>query len=333
MSESRFWFVLFPDIKKPIGGVKQIHRLCETITKLGFYAAIVQEDSTFHPGWFASHVTTVSRKDWLALTLSPQTDYVVTPETFITQLFGFGHPTLPRIIYNQNASYTFGLKQAQFFDPSLVIKQYFNPLVRHVLCVSRFDQEFLVSGLRLPEQRITFVPNYIDFKIPDISSSHKKKQIAFMPRKNFKDSSIVVSLLRNHPCFSGWSLVPIHNKSHQETIQILSESLVFLSFGHPEGFGLPVAEAMACKCFVIGYTGLGGNELFGLSSLFNTSRIVSLGDWTSFLTAFGELNSIIQYDSDFLHKSLELCSQSILINYSADRTRLAVSSFLSAVSS
>ena len=37
---------------------------------------------------------------------------------------------------------------------------------------------------------------------------------------------------------------------------------MFLSFGHPEGFGLPAAEAMSCGCLVVGYDGLGGREFF-----------------------------------------------------------------------
>ena len=42
----------------------------------------------------------------------------------------------------------------------------------------------------------------------------------------------------------------------------MRESAVFLSFGHPEGFSLPPAEAMACGCVVIGYHGRGGREYF-----------------------------------------------------------------------
>lgn len=322
---------MYPDIKKPIGGVKQIHRFSEILNELGCNSFIVQEDSTFHPGWFNSHVSTVSRNDWLCRNLSPRSDIIIVPETFITHLFKLGHPDIPRVIFNQNASYTFGSKKNELYDPNKVIKKYHNPLVSHVLCVSRFDHDFLVRGMRVPQDRVTVIPNSIDFPIPDVSPSDKKKQIAFMPRKNFKDSSIVISLLRNHPCFRGWSFVPIHNFSHDDTIKVLSESLLFLSFGHPEGFGLPVAEAMACKCFVIGYSGLGGDELFRLSLLFNTSRSVDLGDWSGFLSAFQELNSILQFNSDYLYKSLELCSKSIALNYSVDRTKLSVSSFLSSV--
>jgi glycosyltransferase involved in cell wall biosynthesis len=44
--------------------------------------------------------------------------------------------------------------------------------------------------------------------------------------------------------------------------RIYQESLLFLSFGYPEGFGLPAAEAMASGCVVIGFHGGGGREFF-----------------------------------------------------------------------
>ena len=63
----------------------------------------------------------------------------------------------------------------------------------------------------------------------------------------------------------------------------LSESLIFLSFGHPEGFGLPVAEAIAQRCAVIGYSGMGGRELFGICKKFGLDYQIEYGDFSGFL--------------------------------------------------
>ena len=52
MKKVRYWILLYPDIAKPIGGVKQIHRLAEAFIKLGRDATIVQENKLFHPKWF-----------------------------------------------------------------------------------------------------------------------------------------------------------------------------------------------------------------------------------------------------------------------------------------
>ena len=47
---------------------------------------------------------------------------------------------------------------------------------------------------------------------------------------------------------------------HEEVALALQEALLFLSCGHPEGFGLPLAEAIACGCLVVGYHGLAGRD-------------------------------------------------------------------------
>ena len=48
---------------------------------------------------------------------------------------------------------------------------------------------------------------------------------------------------------------------------------------------MPVAEALACGCFVVGYTGLGGTELFDLCSPLTTARPVEFGNWPSFVSS------------------------------------------------
>ena len=102
----------------------------------------------------------------------------------------------------------------------------------------------------------------------------KQRVIAYMPRKNAKDSSVVAAILRSKPWFqdSGWSLKAISGLPQYEVAQILQRSLVFLAFGHPEGFGLPIAEAASCGCYVIGYSGLGGRELLELTSAIKLAK-------------------------------------------------------------
>ena len=66
-----YWIELYPDVKSPIGGVKQAHRLAEAFIAIDRKAVIVQQDSSFHPGWFSSHVDTISYTDWAKLRLDP----------------------------------------------------------------------------------------------------------------------------------------------------------------------------------------------------------------------------------------------------------------------
>ena len=82
-----------------------------------------------------------------------------------------------------------------------------------------------------------------------------------------------------------WECVEIVSQPHASVIELLQGSAMFLSFGHPEGFGLPVAEAMACGCAVVGYSGLGGRELFELGDRFGTVEEVAVGDWLGVVRA------------------------------------------------
>ncbi|HEV8377690.1 MAG TPA: glycosyltransferase, partial [Tepidisphaeraceae bacterium] len=67
-------------------------------------------------------------------------------------------------------------------------------------------------------------------------------------------------ILRYRKKLTGWTIREINNLPEAQAAQILRESAIFMSFGHPEGFGLPPAEAMACATIVIGYDGRGGAE-------------------------------------------------------------------------
>ena len=83
-----------------------------------------------------------------------------------------------------------------------------------------------------------------------------------MPRKNPKHSQQILELLTyiNLPTESDWNVVPIDGMSQNQVSKILSDSSIFLSFGSPEGFGLPVLEALISGCYVVGYDGHGGSE-------------------------------------------------------------------------
>ena len=94
------------------------------------------------------------------------------------------------------------------------------------------------------------------------AGAQKRRQIAYMPRKRADQVDIVVNCLRNMPELDGWNFVEIDKVSPERLDEIFRESLMFLSFSHQEGFGLPPAEAMAAGCIVVGYTGVGGEEYF-----------------------------------------------------------------------
>ena len=164
-------------------------------------------------------------------------------------------------------------------------------------------------------------------------SGKKSLSLAYMPRKNFHDAQVVVELLRRHPSFAKWHLIPIDGMSQSDVVLALQSSIGFLSFGHPEGFGLPLAEALACGCALIGYSGIGGRELFSLANKYETSFQVEFGNWQGFVDSFDYLNQSLRSNSNLLASRLQLVSKLVRSKYSFASMVKSVSSALTMIES
>ena len=93
------------------------------------------------------------------------------------------------------------------------------------------------------------------------AAKHKKRQIAFMPRKLVAEAHFIAATFkRRYPQHAWVPWVQIDKVTQAQAAQIMGESAVFLSLSHQESFGLPPLEAMACGCLVAGYHGDGGRE-------------------------------------------------------------------------
>ena len=281
---------------------------------LGYEAILVQDSESFHPSWFKSRVSAISKKDWFAkLNELTDSDYVVIAETFlpiIRQIPSF----IPIIIFNQNGAYSFGLPKFQKSQPSKVLSLYHQSRVVQVWCVSEHDRQLLTQGFNLPASKVFHIPNNIDSS-GIRSDIPKQRAIAFFTRKNSSDQDVVVEMLRSRSWLSGWKLLPISSCSHQEVLDIFARSSIYLSFGHPEGFGLPVAEAMASRCAVVGYTGLGGRELFNRAELYKCAVAVEFGDWLGFIDGLAFIHHRLTYQEEEVNYQLSSLSAEIIQSY------------------
>lgn len=325
-----YWIVIFPDLETPSGGIKQLHRFAECLVQLQQSVYLVQDDPNFKPHWFKSKIPCISKSDWnFGRHLNSDSNIIILPETFISTINKF--PTnIPKIIFNQNTSYSFGMPFGDtLFKPSLILSYYMRPDVLAVCCVSLYDYEVLTSAFRIPANRVFLIRNCIDCgTIVPFDSPKLPKSICIMKRKNYRDALIVQELLMRQPCFSGWSFVRINNMSHEEVISTFQSSTLFLSFGFPEGFGLPVAEALAMQTLVIGYSGLGGKELFNIGGSLGVSWTVEYGDYVGFVEAFQEVNNHLADSSSHLQSRLSAASKVVTSLYSMDEMRESVSRML-----
>ena len=178
-----------------------MHRLSEALGDFGREARIIQDNADFHPGWFRSNVLTIGYSEFRSKSdLRPDRDVVILPETFLAALPRYA-PGIPKILFNQNGAYSFGVKNADGFPvPDKVLELYTHPDLKHVLCVSKHDELLLKKGFQLGKARVSRLINSIETELFR-PAGVKQRIIAYMPRKNAKDSAVVSSLLRKQRWF------------------------------------------------------------------------------------------------------------------------------------
>ena len=244
--------MLAQDVSRPIGGIKQIFRLASALHRLNYNIRIVQKTSDFRPDWFSfpDSLDLVSLSTFNAHVFDIETDVVVIPETFIPYYFKL--PKVRKVIFNQNFGYTFGEKLD--IDESHVFRVY-NDSLAYILCVSLPDYLSITRLVTDSPDRVGSLVNPIETNLFS-ASFPKDRSIIYMPRKNSHHSRILTSFIKRTDWFDseGWTLDPIDNLSLTDVASLMQKAFIFLSFGYPEGFGLPIAEALSCGCIVVGYS-------------------------------------------------------------------------------
>jgi hypothetical protein len=295
--------VLCPDNDTPSGGVRRLYRHVDVLCAHAMPAWVVHEKPGFRCRWFSNTTPILD----LSQVRPTPSDVLVVPEIFAHGMATLA-PGVPKVIFNQNAYLTFRgwpLEGADGFAP------YRSPDVVATLAVSEDNTDYLQYAFPgTTTHRVHYgIDPWFAPRFP------KRKAMAYMPRKNAQDVVQVLNLLRGRGSLSGWEIVPIDGVPEAEVAKRLGDCAMFLSFGHPEGFGLPPLEAMASGCVVVGYHGRGGREFFDPEFCYP----VEVGDMVGFAKAVEDVLGLEQREPGTLERKGKLAAEYVRVNYSPER--------------
>ncbi len=244
-------YYLAPSESTPSGGVRVIYRHVDALNELGIPASVLHDRAGFRCTWFENDTRVQATDD---VELQPN-DILVVPEFYGVRMQGI--PDGVRVlVFNQGAYHTFDHMD---LGSSASGAPYSNvPDLLGILTVSADSEKLLAYSF--PGIPIMRARPVVDGTIFHPGSTPGTTQLAFMQSRRKTEREHLLHLLSARGI--DWTLAPIAGKSESEVAAILRRSAIFLSFSDRDGFGLPPAEAMASGCYVIGFTGGGGDEFF-----------------------------------------------------------------------
>jgi glycosyltransferase involved in cell wall biosynthesis len=319
-------FYRCPDPQKPSGGVRVIYDHVDILNRNGFEAYVLHKNKGFRCNWFDNDTRIENARN----VRFSERDFLVLPEIYATHYIDekrfSGSYRLFRsvfdsackvIIFNQNAYLTFDGHPLGFQDMKTIYK---DKKVIGAMVVSVDNQEYI--NLAFPHLNPVIIPNAINAELFSFKKD-KEKQICFMPRKNFRDAVQVLNILKHMDALKGFKIVEIDNVNEKEVARIFKQSMLFLSFGYPEGFSLPPAEAMACGCVVVGYHGMGGREYFNR----NFCYPVETGNIISFVREVEAVINDYMNNPERMIERAKTASKLILESYNRQRQSVELISF------
>ena len=153
---------------------------------------------------------------------SADNDLVVLPETWLTNVPSY-LPGIPKVIFNQNAFYSFGLSGACDIR---TLDLYRHRDIQAVVTVSNDSRDLLIEGCGIPAERCFALINGIDrqlFHAPAV----KHRRVVFLGRKHVDHARKVALMASQHPRLKHLSFQELPRMQHEEGGQRPAGSLAF----------------------------------------------------------------------------------------------------------
>lgn len=238
-----------PGLNEPSGGCRVLFQHVELLRSSGYDAVIWDPQDRVPLNWFTTTAPTIQ-----ANTLDlDDSDILVVPGDFIAEGYDPA-PGCRKVIYNQGHFLTFttaSMAKYPVWDPTPTM---------WVSSQASYDvMERLAHAL--PLESIRLIPHSIDAQLfrPAKKRQHK---VAWMSQKRPDEARLLHALFTTDPRFDKTILSEIRGLPQRQTATELSSTSVFIALGYREGFGMPIAEALASGSVVVGYPAGGGAELF-----------------------------------------------------------------------
>lgn len=238
----------------PIGGIAVLYDTVRSLVRAGYDAAVWLPRRLQAGDWPYDEAPMVYGST-LDLTID---DLLVVSEVGIRP----GSDPAPgarKVIYNQNHFFTLGAWTA----PGAPYSDW-TPAPA-IWTVSREAAAVLRSLTDRADVHLVYPQTDFSLFAP---RGKQPGSVALMPRKRPQQAELLARLLRDRFAGSGTELDlrVIDGLSREKVAETLATTVTFIALGQREGLGLPVVEALASGCHVIGYSGGGGRELFDAPS-------------------------------------------------------------------
>jgi glycosyltransferase involved in cell wall biosynthesis len=335
-------YYLCPDWEPPAGGIRIIYRHVDILRRNGFDAFVVHERQGFRCRWFENDTPVLgwtrrrygkdsalpqragryvrrgmrraaTDRPFLHLQEQPSfafepDDVVVIPEVFGPRLADIA-PGTPKVICNLSVYFTF---KGYPTDPRTIDFPHRHPEVVAVFTLSEDSRRFVEYAF--PATRTHRVSPGIDPQRFH-PSEEKLRRISFMPRRSALDAVHVLATVAARGALDDYEIMPIDGLDEDGVAACLRKSLIFLSLGYHEGFGLPPAEAMACGAIVVGYDAFAGREYLVPELAFP----VPVGDLMRFSETLERVLRLLKQRPDDLRAGGLRAAAFVAENYSPQR--------------